>query len=85
MIGGRTTRRWLLGGQERTQLLPVLVGEGRDPQQPQGSWGVHRHGRCLAGSTQPMEALSSPLVLASKVRPVQSSGLLFLRLAHRLQ
>jgi hypothetical protein len=32
-----------------------------------------------------MEALSSLLVLASKVRPVQSSGLQFLRLAHRLQ
>jgi hypothetical protein len=32
-----------------------------------------------------MEALSSPLMLAPKVRPVQSSDLLFLRLAHRLQ
>jgi hypothetical protein len=32
-----------------------------------------------------MEALSSPLVLASKVRPAQSSGLPFLRLAQRLQ
>jgi hypothetical protein len=32
-----------------------------------------------------MEVLSSPLVLASKVPPVQSSGLPFLRLAQRLQ
>jgi hypothetical protein len=32
-----------------------------------------------------MEVLSSPLVLASKVRPVQSLGLPLLRLAQRLQ
>ena len=85
MIGGGTTCRWLLWGQERTQLLPVLVREGRDPQQPQGGWGVYRDSRCLPSSAQPMEALSSPLVLAPKVRPVQSSGLQFLLLAHRLQ
>src|SRR6266487_3061369 len=41
MIGGGTARRWLLRGQERTQLLPVLVRERRDPQQPQGSRWVH--------------------------------------------
>jgi regulator of protease activity HflC (stomatin/prohibitin superfamily) len=53
--------------------------------QPQGSRGVHRYRGCLPCATQPMEVLSSPLVLASKVRPVQSSGLPFLRLAQRLQ
>ena len=85
MIGGGTARHRLLWGQERTQLLPVLVCERRDPQQAQGRWGNHRHDRGLASSAQPMEVLSSPLVLSSKVRPAQSSGLQFLRLVQRLQ
>ncbi len=67
MIGGRTARRWLLRGQEGTQLLPVLVSERRDPQQPQGNWWAHRYNGCLPCAAQPMEVLSSPLVLASKV------------------
>ena len=85
MIDRWTARLRLLRGQERAQLFPVLVGEGRNPQQAQGSRGVHRHSRSLTCATQHLEALRSCLVLASKVRPVQPSGLLLLRLTHRVQ
>lgn len=85
MIGGGTARLWLLRGQEGTELRPALVRERRESFQPQGSRWVHRYRGGLPCATQPMEVLSSPLVLASKVRPVQSSGLPFLRLTQRLQ
>lgn len=85
MIGGGTARLWLLRGQEGTQLRPVLVGECRQSLQPQGRQWVHRYRGCLPCATQHLEALRSCLVLASQVRPVQSSGLQFLRLAERLQ
>jgi hypothetical protein len=84
MIAGRPTRRWLLWGQERTQLLPVLICQSRNCQQWQGNWQGLRDGGSLSSAAEPMEALSLPLVQASKARPVQALGLLLLRLAQRL-
>jgi hypothetical protein len=81
MIAGWTTRLWLLWRQERADLLPVLVREGRNPQQAQGSRWVCRDGWCLASTPQPMEVLGSPLMLAPQARPVQAVGLLLLWLA----
>ncbi len=84
MVAGRPTCHWLLRRQERTHLLPEFVREGRKPQQPDGRWQVQRDGRCLTSSSQPMEVLSALLVVTSKMRPVEPSGLLFLRLAEGL-
>ncbi len=85
MVDRRTARQWLLWWQERLKLLPVSIGERRQSQHLQGSWWVERNRRGLTCATQPMEALSSRLVLASKVRPAQPPGLLFLGLTERLQ
>jgi transposase-like protein len=85
MVTGRPTCHWLLRGQERTHLLPEFVREGRKPQQLDGRWQVHRNGRGLPPPLQAMEVLSALLVLPAKMRPVQASSLLFLRLAQRLQ
>jgi hypothetical protein len=85
MIDGWTARLRLLRWQERLKLLPVLISERRDSKPPQGSrWVWCYHGR-LPCAAQDMEAVRSRLVLASKVRPAQPSGLLFLRLAQRAQ
>ena len=85
MIDRWTARLRLLRRQERAHLFPVRVGEGWNSQQAQGSRWVCRHSRSLAYTTQHLEALRSCLVLTSKVRPVQSPGLLLLRLTHRVQ
>ena len=85
MIDRRTACLWLLRRQERADLLPVLVSERRNPQQAQGRRRVCRHRRCLARAAQPMEVLRARLMLAPQARPAQSSGLLILRLAHRLE
>jgi hypothetical protein len=85
MINHRTARLRLLWWQEGTQLFPVLIGERRDPEQSQGSQWVHRHSGSLACAAPHIEALSSSLVLASKVRSAQPSGLLLLRLTHRVE
>ena len=85
MINRWTTCLRLLGRQEGTQLLPVLMGERWDPLHVLGSRWVGRHSGRLTCPAQDMEALGSRLMLASKVRPVQPPGLLLLRLAHRLQ
>jgi hypothetical protein len=85
MINRWATRWRLLGWQERLKLLPELVGERLDPQQAQGSWWVCCHHGGLPRTTQDMEVVRPRLVLASKVRPAQASGLLFLRLVERVQ
>ena len=85
MIDRRTARLRLLWRQERAELLPVGIGERRQSQHPQGSWWIERDRRGLAGATQHMEAPSSRLVLASKARPAQPPGLLFLGLTQRVQ
>ena len=67
MIDSWPTRLRLLRWQERLQLLPVLVGKRRDPQQAQRSrWVLGHYGR-LPCAAQDMEALCPRLVLASKV------------------
>jgi hypothetical protein len=63
----------------------MFLRQGRKPQQPDGRWQLQRDGRGLTRSPQAMEVLRAPLVLTAKARPMQSSGLLFLRLAYRLQ
>ena len=85
MIDGWTARLRLLWRQERAELFPVGIGERRESQHLQGSWWIERDRRGLTCTTQPMEALRSRLVLASKARPAQPPGLLFLRLAQRVQ
>ena len=85
MINRWTTGLRLLRWQERTHLLPVLVGERRDPEQAQGSRWVYRDRGRLACAAQAMEALRSGLMLASKARPVEAVGLLVLRLPDRLE
>ena len=85
MIDRRTARLRLLRRQKGTQLLPMLLGERRESQHPHGSWWIERDRGGLACATQHMEALSSRLVLASKARPAQPPGLLFLGLTQRVQ
>ena len=85
MIGRRTARLRLLRRQERAQLLPVGVGERGQTQQLHGSGHLAGHGWSLTCAAHLMEALGGRLVLAAQARPVQSPGLFFLGLAHRLQ
>ncbi len=81
MIDRRAARLRLLRRQEWTKLLPVLVGERRNRRQLQGHRGSNRDSGSLAGVAQCVQASGCRLVPASKVRPMQSPGLLFLRLA----
>jgi hypothetical protein len=85
MIDRRAARLRLLRRQERTKLLPVPVGECRDRRQLQRNRGINRYSGSLAGAAQRMQAPSCRLVPASKVRPMQSPGLLLLRLAYCVQ
>ncbi len=85
MIDRRAARLWLLRRQERTKLFPVLLGERRNPQHLQGSREINRHSGSLAGAAQHMEVPGCRLVPTSKVRPMQSPGLLLLRLTYCVQ
>jgi hypothetical protein len=81
MIDRRTPCRRLLWRQEWAHLLPVGIGEGRQSRQRDGSGQLIWHRWSLTRAAQDMKASGCRLVLTPKARPVQSSGLLLLRLA----
>ena len=85
MIDRGTTCLRLLGQQERAKLLPMKLGEGRQPAQVQRSRYPIQQGWSLTSATQSMQAPGGRLVEAPKARPMQAPGLLSPRGVQRTQ
>ncbi len=85
MIDRRTPCLRLLWRQERSQLLPVLVAEGGQSRQRDGSGQLVGHRGSLTRAAQHMKLPGCGLVLTPEARPVQSPDLLLLRFAQRVQ
>ena len=85
MIAGRSTRLWLLGGQELMELLPVLISQSRQSrhERRRGDRPCDRGG--LPPSTQNMKVLRQGLMVPSEMRPVQAVSALLRPLSHGLQ
>ena len=85
MVASWTARLRLRRRHERTELLPVLISEGRQPRHRRGSGYLRCHRGSLPCPPQDMKAPRLCLMLASQVRPRQSVGPLLRRLCQRLE
>ena len=85
MIGSRAARLRFLWREERTQVLPVGIGEHRQTSHLRGSGQLARHGRSLTRAAHLVEVPGLGLMPAPEAGPVQPPALFFLRLAHHLQ